>query len=147
LSVVVNTERVNLRDQAPLYEKKIRLHDGWSFEKFVEHLNRHVFFWSGWETGPIDYGARYFQTELSNSSPNLQISSQRSPKEATGLQTRSSVEAMSISLRLRARTATPCRKNWRGKSKFDLENDLASCHAEQLPSQRLENIRAIITTV
>src|SRR3989442_684976 len=60
-TATVETEAVILRDQAPLYENTIRLEGGWSFAEFVEHLNQHVFFWPGTETGPIDYGVRHFQ--------------------------------------------------------------------------------------
>jgi uncharacterized protein DUF7002 len=61
VTIKVETEHVILRDQAPLNKGNIRFENGWSFAKFVEHLNRHVFFWSGWKTGPISYGVRQFQ--------------------------------------------------------------------------------------
>ena len=49
-----------LRDQAPLHPGNIELHGGWSFEDFVESLNRRVFFWPGDTSRPIDYGLRHF---------------------------------------------------------------------------------------
>jgi hypothetical protein len=61
LPVFVQAERVILRDQTPLYENNTQLEGGWSFAEFVEHLNHHVFFWSGWERGPVAYGVRHFQ--------------------------------------------------------------------------------------
>lgn len=58
--IVVNGERVHIRDQAPLYEKNMALDPGVSFGDFVEYVNRHVFFWPGNSDGPIDYGVRHF---------------------------------------------------------------------------------------
>jgi hypothetical protein len=57
----IKGEEVLLRDQSPLYEKNMKLDDGWTFEDYLEHLNQHVFFWSGTEEGPNDYGRRYFE--------------------------------------------------------------------------------------
>ena len=33
---------------------------GYSFEDFIEHLNRFVFFWPGKDEGPNDYGKGHF---------------------------------------------------------------------------------------
>jgi hypothetical protein len=58
--IVVEGEQVVLRDQAPLHAKNMRLEDGWTFERFIAHLNQRVFFWPGREDGPNDYGWRHF---------------------------------------------------------------------------------------
>ncbi len=59
--VVCGGERVHVRDQAPLHAGNLKLGAKWTFEDFVEHLNGHVFFWPGTETGPIGYGKRHFE--------------------------------------------------------------------------------------
>jgi hypothetical protein len=61
LPVIVEADRVILRDQAPLHEGSIQLEGGWSFAELVDHLNQHIFFWPGWETRMIDYGDRYLE--------------------------------------------------------------------------------------
>jgi hypothetical protein len=61
LPIEVRGERVILRDQAPLHEGNIQFSDGGSFPDFVQYLNQHVFFWSGWRMQPSDYGRRHFQ--------------------------------------------------------------------------------------
>jgi hypothetical protein len=56
----VDGEQVMLRDQFPLRARNMRLEEGWTFERFIAHLNQRVFFWPGRETGPNDYGWRHF---------------------------------------------------------------------------------------
>lgn len=58
--VVVEGDRIHLRDQAPLHAGNVKFDEGWTFEMLVEHLNRHVFFWPGTEAGPIEHGRRHF---------------------------------------------------------------------------------------
>lgn len=58
--VVVDGDIVVLRDQAPLHRGNMRLDDGWTFERFVKHVNGRVFFWPGDADGPIPYGERHF---------------------------------------------------------------------------------------
>ena len=53
-------ERVHVRDQKPLFEGNMHLDEGWTFDGFVAHLNRYVFFWPGDEKGPIDSGLRHW---------------------------------------------------------------------------------------
>lgn len=60
LPIVVDGEHVMLRDQSPLHEKNMRLEDGWTFERFIAHLNERVFFWPGSDAGPNDYGRRHY---------------------------------------------------------------------------------------
>jgi hypothetical protein len=60
LPIVVDGEPVMLRDQFPLREKNMRLEDGWTFERFISHLNERVFFWPGNGDGPNDYGWRHY---------------------------------------------------------------------------------------
>jgi hypothetical protein len=55
-----NGVSATLRDQSPLHLANMRLDDGWTFGRFVAHLNAHVFFWPGTAEGPIDYGVRHF---------------------------------------------------------------------------------------
>jgi len=50
-----------LRDQKPLYKGNAKLPRGYTFEDFIESLNRRVFFWPGNEMGPIEYGIRHFR--------------------------------------------------------------------------------------
>ena len=58
--LVVDGARVELRDQAPLHARNMRLEEGWTFERFIAHLNERVFFWPGRDSGPNDYGRRHF---------------------------------------------------------------------------------------
>lgn len=60
VAIEVDGESVIIRDQAPLHERNMRLTDGWSFQRFVRHLNERVFFWPGSRSGPISYGERHF---------------------------------------------------------------------------------------
>ena len=39
----------------------MELSSGWTFERFVAHLNSRVFFWPGTTAGPIAYGVRHFK--------------------------------------------------------------------------------------
>jgi hypothetical protein len=59
--IEVDGEVVSIRDQAPLHKGNIRFQGGWSFADLVRHLNEHVFFWPGSESGPIAYGVRHFE--------------------------------------------------------------------------------------
>lgn len=59
--ISIGLDQVLLRDQAPLYRRNIQFTDGWELEDLVEETNRRVFFWSGWEHGPISYGVRHFK--------------------------------------------------------------------------------------
>src|SRR5687767_8113619 len=43
--VTIDGQTVLLRDQGPLHEGNMLLEDGWTFERFVRHINEHVFFW------------------------------------------------------------------------------------------------------
>ena len=60
MHLTVGDHRVILNCQATFHENNAQFTKGWSLPKFVKHLNRHVFFWSGWERGPVKYGVRYF---------------------------------------------------------------------------------------
>jgi hypothetical protein len=60
VALTVEGETVLLRDQAPLHAGNMQLDSGWSFARFVRHLNDRVFFWPGGEGGPISYGLRHF---------------------------------------------------------------------------------------
>lgn len=62
-SVVIESRQVLIRDQKPLHEAHIEFSPGWTFARFIEHLNRRVFFWSGGERGPVgDYGKNHFES-------------------------------------------------------------------------------------
>lgn len=61
VAVRIDSDTVILRDQAPLHAGNIALESGWTFSRFVNHLNSHIFFWPGTEGGPIDYGRRHFK--------------------------------------------------------------------------------------
>ena len=58
--LMIGSDIICVRDQAPLYAGNCKLQPGWSFEDLVELLNSHVFFWPGTASGPIDYGQRHF---------------------------------------------------------------------------------------
>lgn len=58
--ILVDGEEVVLRDQSPLHLRNMRLEEGWTFERFIAHLNQRVFFWPGRDSGPNDYGRRHF---------------------------------------------------------------------------------------
>jgi hypothetical protein len=60
ISVDVDGELVTLCDQLPLYEGNIQFANDWTMPDLIEHLNRFVFFWSGWNRGPVVYGVRHF---------------------------------------------------------------------------------------
>jgi Family of unknown function (DUF7002) len=52
----------HVRDQAPLFPRNATLEGGWTFEDFIESLNRRVFFWPGTHAGPIPMGSNHFGT-------------------------------------------------------------------------------------
>jgi hypothetical protein len=58
--VTVAGSPVVITDQARLFQRNTSLEDGWSFERLVEYLNQHVFFWPGTATKPVDSALRYF---------------------------------------------------------------------------------------
>lgn len=58
--VIVGETVIIVRDQAPLHKGNISFEDGYTFDSFVECLNRRVFFWPGTVSGPISYGTRHF---------------------------------------------------------------------------------------
>jgi len=60
-TIGVTGRSILLRDQAPLHRGNMELPSGYSFERFVESLNRRVFFWPGTEEQPISYGVRHFR--------------------------------------------------------------------------------------
>ena len=60
LRLALNGHSFSLRDQEPLHAGNMDLQQGWTFGDVIEMLNRHVFFWPGNASGPIDYGVRHF---------------------------------------------------------------------------------------
>lgn len=61
VSIEVDGESVQIRDQAPLHQGNAALPGGWGIGDLVSLLNDHVFFWPGTGAGPISYGLRHFQ--------------------------------------------------------------------------------------
>lgn len=59
--VTIGSKSIHIRDQSPLHAGNLSLDGGWQFDRFVRHLNEHVFFWPGTTAGPIDYGRRHFE--------------------------------------------------------------------------------------
>lgn len=59
-TITVDGRSIVLRDQRPLHKGNMKLPKGFTFEDFVETLNRRIFFWPGSKLGPIDYGVRHF---------------------------------------------------------------------------------------
>lgn len=60
VTIAVDGNQIDLRDQQPLYAGKTLLEDGWTFEFLVQQLNERVFFWPGLQDGPISYGIRHY---------------------------------------------------------------------------------------
>jgi hypothetical protein len=61
IQVRISETSISIRDQAVLHRRNTQLPDGYTFEDFIESLNRRVFFWPGKAGGPNDYGMRHFQ--------------------------------------------------------------------------------------
>ena len=58
--VWLDGDKTLIRDQAPLHKGSIQFQGGWSLKDIVRELNRRVFFWSGWEHGPVKHGKKHF---------------------------------------------------------------------------------------
>jgi hypothetical protein len=61
VTVAVDGNLIDLRDQQPLYPGKTLLENGWTFERLVQRLNERVFFWPGVVEGPISSGRRHYE--------------------------------------------------------------------------------------
>lgn len=61
LTIQINGESIDLRDQQPLYAGKTVLEGGWNFAELVRQLNGRVFFWPGWRDKPVSYAERHFE--------------------------------------------------------------------------------------
>ena len=61
IPLTVDGRTIILRDQKPLHKGNIKLPKGFSFEDFIESLNKRIFFWPGDMTRPIPYGVRHFE--------------------------------------------------------------------------------------
>ena len=61
-SVVLNggPRSVQVRGQGPLHKGSIAFEDGWELDDLVGHVNQHVFFWPGTDSGPIREGQNHF---------------------------------------------------------------------------------------
>lgn len=57
--VEVDGQTIVLKDQKPLALANADVSE-WSAGDFIEHLNRHVFFWPGTLQGPVKHGTRLF---------------------------------------------------------------------------------------
>ena len=64
---------VQVRDQAPLHSGAISFEPGWGLAKWVEHVNRHVFFWPGSASGAIRSGLNHYQRYASEAPVLLRI--------------------------------------------------------------------------
>ena len=62
-----------IRDQEPLSVGSINFEDGWTLERFVRHINAHVFFWPGTSEGPIQVGRNHFERYRHEGSVILRI--------------------------------------------------------------------------
>jgi hypothetical protein len=51
---------VTIRDQSPLHSGHIEFESGWDMNRFVSHVNKHVFTWPGSERGPIRPGLNHY---------------------------------------------------------------------------------------
>ncbi|MCI0426410.1 MAG: hypothetical protein L0Z46_00160 [Nitrospiraceae bacterium] len=61
LLLPLNGMAVSLRDQRPLYPGPMELQGGWTYGRFIGHVNSMVFFWPGTDDGPNGYGRRHFE--------------------------------------------------------------------------------------
>jgi hypothetical protein len=61
LTIQIDGESIDIRDQQPLYAGKTRLEGGWTFADLVKQLNNRIFFWPGWFHGAISHGQRHFK--------------------------------------------------------------------------------------
>lgn len=66
LSVTLEGDLIDLRDQAPLKPGNVSVSETWTFSDVVELLNGRVFFWPGWNSGPISSGMRHFERYASD---------------------------------------------------------------------------------
>ena len=57
----IGERQVQIRDQDPLHAGKIAFSGGWELPDLVEHLNKHVFFWPGWDGGLVTSGEHHFE--------------------------------------------------------------------------------------
>lgn len=60
LPIAFEGGRLHIRDQKPLAAGAIAFEVGWTLERFVDHINEHVFFWPGTSAGPIPAGKNHF---------------------------------------------------------------------------------------
>jgi hypothetical protein len=74
--VAVSGKVITIRDQAPLHRRNMALPSGYAFEKFIESLNRRIFFWPGTLEKPISYGLRHFERYREEKPAILRISFQ-----------------------------------------------------------------------
>jgi len=72
-SVRLGKSAVLVRDQAPLHAGAALFEPGWGLSEWVEHVNRHVFFWPGSASGPISSGLNQHQHYSSESPALLRI--------------------------------------------------------------------------
>ena len=56
-----------IRDQRPLAAGAIQFESGWTIERFIKHVNNHVFFWPGTKSGPITAGKNHYARYSSES--------------------------------------------------------------------------------
>lgn len=61
LAIPSGTDLLLIRDQKPLAGGAIAFENGWTFERFIEHVNKHVFFWPGSPAGPIQAGCNHYE--------------------------------------------------------------------------------------
>jgi hypothetical protein len=78
VEIVVDRRKLKIRDQAPLHEGNMELGGGWTFARFLAHLNRRVFFWPGRKDGlPIPHGIRHFERYSEEAPCILRLRSER----------------------------------------------------------------------
>jgi hypothetical protein len=73
----VRTARGLVCDQVPLFENKMKLEAGYTFQAFVKLLNQHVFFWPGTDAGPEKAGMNHFERYRSTEPVILRVRSGR----------------------------------------------------------------------
>ena len=76
LTITLDGELIDIRDQQPLYPGKTTLEGGWTFSQLISALNARVFFWPGWEEEAISYGQHHFERYAADGPTLMRVNTQ-----------------------------------------------------------------------
>jgi len=76
-ALAIGDRQVELRDQDPLRAGNIFFSNGWALADLVSHLNDRVFFWPGWDYGPIDSGKNHYARYARENPVILRVSTRK----------------------------------------------------------------------